>query len=123
MLAREFPNEPAIAKFTTEVGALTRNAAKRTLTEIGFRHDVEIEIQEHKGLLESDLHVKVKGPVKNVDAAVSEYTRRIELLNETDDQDQGQGSKDECGDPTALRIACLLVIVVIATAMIISLIF
>ena len=121
-IAREHPNEPATAKFTTEAGALMRGPAKRTLTDIGFKHDVEIKVLEHKGLLDSDLHIKVKGRARDVESAVSEYFRRVELWNEIDEEPE-----EECCDlnldPKSVAIACLVVVALSASAVAIVLIF
>ncbi len=53
--------QQATHKFSIQAGLLHRGTVKRELERVCFENDVECDIKENRGWLESDLLVTLKG--------------------------------------------------------------
>lgn len=103
-------------------GLLAKNPAKRTLKELEFYHNVEIEIIEFKGVLESDLHIIIKGKVQDVYSVCSKFFQGMERWNDMENETDDHRDEDD-GVLDALSVFLLCMVAVVAIALGIVLIF
>ena len=68
-------------KFTLTLGALIRRKVISEIKSACFRYDLDIDVQESKGLLESDYLIKISGDsdkVERLKTAMGKWFKSLE---------------------------------------------
>jgi hypothetical protein len=69
------------AKFVVRAGLLIRGEVRSEIRRLAFKRDVELDLDEDKGWIESDFMVRLRGRHRDVRAIMSSVRSMVESLD------------------------------------------